>query len=162
MGVIFSSPNWIVNVIDYGTLKCKYGFFIIIFLLMFSFFFVNVFSHLVLCQMWVCFETFIVCCTNVMASIRSGMHKIDNVLPFFFKSNWNRNKSCPLVISSKFRSTSSFEANSNKSKVELNLQSMHNNHVCNLCAQMVRAHLFLVLDLRYLKSINPHVTKRKK
>lgn len=107
-------------------------------------------------------KLFIVCCTNVMASIKSGKRKIDNALPFFFKSNWNRNKSCPLVILSKFRSMSSFEANSNKSKVELNLQSMHNNHMCNLCAQMVWAHLFLVLYLTCLKSINPHVTKWRK
>jgi hypothetical protein len=103
-------------------------------------------------------KLFIVWCTNVMASIRSGKHKVDNGLPFFFKSNWNPNKSCPSLISSKFRSMSSFEANSNKSKVELNLKSMHNNHVCNLCAQLVWPHLFLVLYLTCLKS-TCHQTK---
>lgn len=157
MGVIFSSPNWIMNVIDYGTLKCKYGFFIVIFLLMFFFFCECFFLSCVMSNVSLFLKLFIVCCTNVMASIRNGKQKVDNVLSFFFKSNWTPNKSFPLVISSKFWSVPSFEANSNKSKVELNLKSMHNNHVCNthvcnLCAQMVWQHLFLMLHLTCLKS----------
>jgi hypothetical protein len=98
-------------------LKCKYGF---------NFFIIHfLFVDFLMFFLVMCFVTYecvlklsIICCANVMASTWCGKCKVHNVLPLFFKCNWNLGDAFYLVISLKFQPIPFSKVNLNRSKVD--------------------------------------------